>query len=69
MRASFWEMSASALDFQYRLLRRANASGAVLDFHLRFKWIDRTALFFTFLFLYFLFICGVFDRAISGTQH
>ena len=44
MRASLWQMSASALGFKYRLLRRAVACGTFLKFHSSFTFIDQILL-------------------------
>ena len=44
LRASLWQMSASAFGFWYRLLRRAVACGTFLKFHSSFAFIDQILL-------------------------
>ena len=77
MRASLSQMRASALDFQYRLLRRAIACGATIHSNPCAIWFDATTLsllFFIYFVIIFLCILNIADEtillhSIFGSQH
>ncbi len=73
MRASFCQMSASALDFQYRLLRRAIAYGGTIgtypystSFHPAMQAFSFISLFSIFFFIFFMYL-ELGRRTFTGT--
>ena len=71
MRASFCQMSASALDFQYRLLRRAIAYGGPIDsypYSTSFDPATPSSSFFPLFSIFFFFMyLELGRRTLTGT--